>query len=334
MNSLMLVAVVVAIVVSIKNFLDIEDLQVRIKKLENQESTQPAVQNNIQTTPSFSTAASTTSHEQVIEDSSASKPDPEYEQHNYNDQETYEEGLLEKLINWYKEDWLLKTGAILLVLAFGWFTSYAFANNWIIPEYRILLGLIFGFTSIIIGYLRFKKYTNQGIVFLILGITVVSGTVYAANAVFDFISPLTGLLVIILASALISIISYNSQNRLLTSMNLVVSSFAPILAGSLELNASITVLYLLAIFLGVAWLSIRNDWHEIPFIILIAAVVYSPIYLLYHNSFITLFFVLSLFTLVFAISFIRFLTVKSDTEDWKDSTVSILNTIFLVLWIF
>src|SRR3989344_8664376 len=48
----------------------------------------------------------------------------------------------DRFVGWIKEDWLLKLGAMLLLIAFGWLTTYAFLNNWIGPMGRIALGII------------------------------------------------------------------------------------------------------------------------------------------------------------------------------------------------
>ena len=57
------------------------------------------------------------------------------------------EGLSQKFVTWIKEDWLMKLGALLLLIGFGWFATYAFLNNWIGPAGRISLGLGLGADS-------------------------------------------------------------------------------------------------------------------------------------------------------------------------------------------
>ncbi len=67
-----------------------------------------------------------------------------------------------QLISWVKEDWLLKLGALLLLIGFGWLVSYAFANNWIGPMGRITLGIMAGAVFILLGYWRIQKFIHQG----------------------------------------------------------------------------------------------------------------------------------------------------------------------------
>ena len=49
-----------------------------------------------------------------------------------------------KFVIWLKEDWLMKLGAFLFIVGFGWFVSYAFANNWVGPFGRISIGIVAG----------------------------------------------------------------------------------------------------------------------------------------------------------------------------------------------
>ena len=65
-------------------------------------------------------------------------------------------------VKWLKEDWLQKLGSLLLLIGLGWFTTYAFMNNWIGPVGRITLGLILGLVVLVLGHFRIKKYLNQG----------------------------------------------------------------------------------------------------------------------------------------------------------------------------
>lgn len=48
----------------------------------------------------------------------------------------------ERFVAWLKEDWLMKLGAMLLLIGFGWLTTYAFLSNWIGPMGRIALGIV------------------------------------------------------------------------------------------------------------------------------------------------------------------------------------------------
>ena len=63
----------------------------------------------------------------------------------------------ERFIKWVREDWLLKLGAFLILIGFGWFATYAFLNNWVGPYGRIGLGIFAGVAILILGQWRFKE---------------------------------------------------------------------------------------------------------------------------------------------------------------------------------
>jgi hypothetical protein len=114
--------------------------------------------------------------------------------------------LSEKLGAWLKEDWLLKLGAALLIIGFGWFTNYAFVNNWVGPVGRVTLGLIAGALFLILGWWRIRSFVYQGGIFLALGSTIILITVYAARVVLDLFDPASALGIMFLSTAKVHLV--------------------------------------------------------------------------------------------------------------------------------
>ena len=114
---------------------------------------------------------------------------------------------------WVKEDFMVKLGAFLLLLALGWFVSYAFANDWIGPVGRITLGLLIGVAFLCAGVWRIKKYIHQGGIFTVLGATTVLLTIFAARELYDFFTPLSALALMFGTVVFVAFVSvrYNSQ---------------------------------------------------------------------------------------------------------------------------
>src|SRR3990167_3427444 len=105
---------------------------------------------------------------------------------------------------WLKENWLLKLGALLLLIGFGWLVSYAFLNNWIGPAGRIVLGLAAGALILILGWWRMRSFVTQGSVFVALGATVILLTTYAARIIYDFFTPGSALVLMLVVSAFVA----------------------------------------------------------------------------------------------------------------------------------
>jgi uncharacterized membrane protein len=113
----------------------------------------------------------------------------------------------ERFAEWLKEDWLLKLGALLLLIGFGWLTTYAFLNNWIGPMGRIALGIVAGASFILLGWWRIRKYIHQGGIFLVLGSTTILLTIFAAREIYGFFTPLSALAVMFLSTAFVALAS-------------------------------------------------------------------------------------------------------------------------------
>ncbi len=120
----------------------------------------------------------------------------------------------ERFAAWIKEDWLLKLGALLLLIGFGWLATYAFLNNWIGPMGRIALGIIAGALFILLGWWRIQKYLHQGGVFLVLGSTTILLTTFAARQVYDFFTPFSALAIMFLSTAFVALASVKYRHNI------------------------------------------------------------------------------------------------------------------------
>ena len=181
----------------------------------------------------------------------------------------------DKLAAWLKEDWLLKLGALLLLIGFGWLTTYAFLNNWIGPMGRIALGIVAGGLFLLLGWWRIKRYVNQGGIFLVLGSTTILLTIFAAREIYDFFTPLSALAVMGLSTAFVALASvkYNSRSLALTS--LVLAGVAPLLTNAPAPNYIGLFSYLLAVMLGAIWIVALTGRRELTAAALLLVTFYS-----------------------------------------------------------
>ncbi|TSC73401.1 MAG: membrane protein [Parcubacteria group bacterium Gr01-1014_48] len=119
----------------------------------------------------------------------------------------------DRFVAWLKEDWIIKLGAFLLLIGFGWLTTYAFLNNWIGPMGRITLGVALGVCILVLGFWRIKKYLHQGGIFLVLGSTTILLTLFAAREIYEFFTPVSALAAMFITTAFVAYASviYRSQ---------------------------------------------------------------------------------------------------------------------------
>lgn len=236
-----------------------------------------------------------------------------------------------KFVLWLKEDWLLKLGALLLLIGFGWFVTYAFLNNWIGPVGRISLGLLAGVGILALGFWRIKNYLHQGGIFIVLGSTTIILTVFAARAVYGFFTPLTALGIMFLASATVALASVKYKSKALALGSLILAGIAPLLTSS-NLGDEWLFSYLLAVTLGAIWVVTVTGWRDLTLAALIMVGLYSfPNIFSSGNSTLLLF--------VYAFAAIFFITntagiLKNKGEgSAADMITAAANGIFLLSWI-
>lgn len=244
----------------------------------------------------------------------------------------------EKFIKWLKEDWLLKLGAMLLLIGFGWLTTYAFLNNWIGPMGRIALGIITGVLFIVFGWYRINKYITQGGIFMVLGSTTVLLTIFAARSVYDFFTPLTALIVMFLSTAFVALASVKYNSRALALLSLGLAGIAPLLTKSPATDHVWLFAYLFIVILGAIWIVALTGQR----ILTAAGLIIISIYSLPHFSSPFSYPLVNIDTLLlfaYAFAAVFFLTNTvgllklKDKEIVPDLITAAGNGLFLLTWI-
>jgi len=182
---------------------------------------------------------------------------------------------------WLQEDWLLKLGALLLLIGFGWLTSYAFSHNWIGPMGRITLGVVGGAGIMLVGWWRIRRFVHQGSIFLVLGSTVILLTLFAAREMYNFFTPVSALSMMAASLALVALLSVIYRSRGLAVVSIILAAIAPHLTN-MPSGYSLPALffYLLIVVLGSIWIIGLTGWIEVPLAAFIAIGVHSVLRLM------------------------------------------------------
>jgi len=240
-----------------------------------------------------------------------------------------------KFIEWLKEDWLLKLGALLLLIGFGWLTTYAFLNNWIGPTGRIVFGIVAGVMFLLLGWWRVKKYINQGGIFLVLGSTTILLTIFAAREIYDFLTPLSALVVMFLSTAFVALVSVKYNSRSLALASLILAGIAPLLTNAPTINYVGLFSYLFVVILGAIWITVITGRRELTTAALLIVTFYSLPHLFSFTSADTG----TLLLFAYAFSVVLFLTNTAgilklkDKEIIPDLVTAAGNGLFLLSWI-
>mgnify|MGYP005835690557 CR=1 FL=1 len=215
--------------------------------------------------------------------------------------------VFERFIEWLKEDWILKIGALLLLLGFGWFVSYAFLQNWVGPVGRIAFGLIIGSGLLSFGWVRIQKFKNQGSIFLFLGASIILVTVYSARFLYDMFTPTIALALIFATVFYVSYIGAKFHLNWLNIMALIYAGIAPFLISGNNSDISGLYFYLFVVIVGVMWVTLVTGSSLLLNIGLVFVFLYNfiaydsytrPENLVFFNYlYVTMFFVFSAFSI-------------------------------------
>lgn len=312
--------VLLFIVVSV--FIKISNLKERVLKLERLVGSKQSISKINQEIPLKQQTAEVHSQAGV-----ENKPEMENKENTVGDD----------FVNWLKEDWLLKLGGLLLLIGFGWFTTYAFMHDWIGEVGRIMLGLLAGVLVLGLGSWRINKYLNQGGIFLVIGSAIILLVVFAARGMYEMFTPSIALIIMFMSTAYISLMSVKHNSFAVALSGLVLSAIAPLLTNSAN-NDFALFSYLIVVVLGTLWIvMIKKQWGNLIFASLVTVGLYSlpfisnPSRYADTESYLLIF--AYIFTAIFFVSSIINILVSKQDDIKSFLFVAVGNGIFILSWI-
>lgn len=253
--------------------------------------------------------------------------------------EDYEMGAsqeaLSNFFDWFKENWILKIGILLILTGFGWFISYAFIYNWIGPVERIVLGLIVGVVIIAFGDFKMNKSLTQGSTFIILGTSIVLITIYAARFIYEFLSPVTALSLVFAFSGYLIIVSLRYDLKYLAITGIIMATLAPSFTNTVSVDILGRFLYLAVVIVSSIWVMFQKNWREIFPIAVLSVLGYS----LYYGMFgelglqenVILIIAYSISGILFITNIFSILKFKDKVNE-NDILAGIINGFLVMIW--
>lgn len=242
------------------------------------------------------------------------------------------ETVVSNFFAWLKQDFMVKLGAFLLLIAFGWFVSYAFANNWIGEMGRITLGLIFGALIMGLGMWRIDKRPHQGGIFMVLGSATVILTLYVARELYDMFTPAVALAIMFLSVALVSYVSVRYNRKNLALSGLILAGVAPLFTDAPDPDVVGLSWYLLVTTLGTLWVVYLRGWSILVFAALGIVFLYHLPYLDAMNEAGIWFGFL--FTAIFFVANLVGLIANKAGKEHKSHLFTAVGTgVYVILWI-
>lgn len=238
-------------------------------------------------------------------------------------------------VRWAEEDWLMKLGALLLLIGFGWLVRYAFLNNWIGPAGRITIGIACGVLFLVGGWWRVQRFISQGSVFLALGSGIVLLSVFGARYLYDFFTPFSALVIMFLSVAFVALASVRFRVRSLSLVSLALGGVVPLLTHAPTSDYIGLFSYLFVVVIGATWIAALTGWRILTPASLVLVTLYSMQHLTgvvsVDNDVLLLF--------AYAFTGVFFLTnvigsVRSSQEDPAADAITAAGVgLFLLVWI-
>lgn len=239
---------------------------------------------------------------------------------------------------WIKEDWLMKLGALLFIMGFGWFVSYAFANNWIGPIGRISIGIVAGVGIMAFGFRWMMKYVTQGSLFMALGAGMAILTIFAGRSIYNFFTPSTAVLFDFIIVSFVAFASYRFNTKSLAFIAQVLAFLTPLLVAG-QSNSVFLFTYLLLISVATLFLASVTGWRELITSSLIFVGMYSAPFiggtsLMYRNDAPLILNFAYVFSLLYLFSGMTAVVMKGVQDAKNEIFLAVLNGAFLFVWIY
>lgn len=238
---------------------------------------------------------------------------------------------------WISAPGLLRIGAVLVLLGATWFVSYAFAQNWIGPMARIVLGVVAGSLLMVFGEMLHHKRPDHSTVVMSLGATVVILSLFAARVAYDFFTPISASLLMLAALAAMSLSSVYHNDELRSLLAVIGVALIPFLQGSGEKSPLLLATYLLTVSLGLAGVFVKTGWERVGLALSGVYALHSLMLIAFGNpqfsSTLTVFMLVLCATLIhFGVHFVRLLR-SSEPNHYYGFGATILTTLASLVWV-
>jgi len=241
----------------------------------------------------------------------------------------------DSFVAWAKEDWLLKLGALILIIGFGLFLVVI--GSMFGPFGRVTLGIIAGASILLFGWIRMAKFVKQGSIFLVLGSVVIILSAFTATYGYEIFPAEASLAIMFLSSAFVALASVRYRLLPLAVTSLVLASFAPtLLLSGVTPQYEQLFAYLFIVTLGVIWVVALTGWRVLTLAALAVFTLYSlPHFFVNYN----LIHATSLLWYAYAFALLFFITntagiLRSNGGDMmSDAAAAGWNGLLLLAWI-
>ena len=165
-------------------------------------------------------------------------------------------------------------GGLAFFLGVVFFVKYAFENNWITPEMRILAGALVGVALVIIGSLTpARRYRVPAQSLCATGVLILYADIYAAHSFYNLI-PLTAATVFMwIVTGLALFLASHHAAQSVAWLGVIGGFLTPALLWTKSDNSMPLFIYIGVLNCGIATVSALKRWNHLIFLAAIGSVV-------------------------------------------------------------
>lgn len=149
------------------------------------------------------------------------------------------------IVTWFKEQPLIKLGALFFFLGIAWFLGYAINEGWIHPALRILLAILVGIVVAGIGHLRRTVASTQYLTLTALGNAIIIASVATGQFTLEFLAPPLALTLLVLSIGYTVWVAIQTRTEWLAVVATVATLIAPLLVNAPGPDMQALLLFLL-----------------------------------------------------------------------------------------
>ncbi len=163
-------------------------------------------------------------------------------------------------------------GILSIVIAVGFFATWAFSNGLIGPKGRIALGILFGLGLLVTGELMKGKYPKFFTLISSGGIASLLIVTFIARDFYNFLSPDQSFVAYVIEIGAGILLALRYDSRVLGNFSILGGLLAPILVQSPEPNAIGLLSYLSVLSVAGFIVSTQKNWSEIVWVLFLGII--------------------------------------------------------------
>ncbi len=190
-------------------------------------------------------------------------------------------------MEWIEENigkrWMTWAGAVILMIATGFFLKYAFDNDWIGPSARVMMGVAFGIVLLVSGDISIRRsmgFLGQGLIGC--GLSVMYMSIFAAFSFYQLIGQEIAFVLMILTTASGVTLAILHDAKVIAVLATLGGLLTPVMISTGKANRDGLMGYLVMLDLGVLVVAFFRKWRALDILAFVGTVL---LFIVWHEKY-------------------------------------------------